>query len=576
MNVIRNRRALSCMAIVLACSFSVRAAAEEAAPLRERLVEAGLKASDKEMAWWRDAKFGISIRWGVGIEKRHAPWANKTGAAYWGALSKNLAKVDKFDAVEWIKIVKESGARYVIFSTSHDSSMQRRPGGNFCLWDTQTTDNKITFAKSPFKRDVCKEIADAAHKAGIKLVWAVSGRAGKNVDELLTNYGKVSGVVYDGVLTDKDLTYKDVLRKMRKLQPGIITNGHIAGNVHAADYDTAQHAPPFPGWHARPVEVAAALRDGHWYWDKPNPSVKSLEQVIRLLVRCAGQGANLSINLAPAPSGAIERNEAARAREIGGWLKKYGESVHGTRPGPYLPAEWGVATHKANTIYIHMLQDLDKGVLRLGALDKRIVKATLVTGGDVTVEQTKDAVTITVPKKDVKTTDTIIALELPGPAAQAKVVPPAAKSLTAGKTATAEHVFFWPANGITKAMNGPLSAVDGKLETGWCSRPATREQSDDPRWLEVDLGAPTAVGSGLVAASRALGSSRKTIQAFVVQYQKDDEWVTCFDSKSILGVALKRWAHQIKFGPVTARHFRLGVRGRNTYIREFQLFAPRS
>ena len=162
-----------------------------------------------------------------------------------------------------------------------------------------------------------------------------------------------------------------------------------------------------------------------------------------------------------------------------------------------------------------------------------------------------------------------------GPAASVKVVPPVAKSLTAGKAATAEHVFYWPASGITKAMNGPLSAVDGKLDTGWCSRPATREQSDEPRWLDVDLGAPTTVAGGLVAASRALGSGPNTIQAFVVQYKKGDEWVTCFDSKTILGVALKRWTHPIKFAPVTARHFRLGVLGRNTYIREFQLFAPR-
>ncbi len=574
MNVIKNRWAQFGLAVVLACIFSGSAAARESVlpqPDQERL-----KATEQEMAWWRDAKFGISIRWGVGIEKRHAPWANKTDPAYWAKLSENLANVKKFDAAEWIKVVKESGAGYVIFATSHDSSMQRRPKGNFCLWDTRTTDNKITFATSPFKRDVCKEIADAAHKAGIRLLWAVSGEAGKNVDELLTNYGKVSGVLYDGVLTGDGLTHKDVLRNMRKLQPGIITNGHIKGNVHAADYDTSKHDVPLPGWHTRPVEVATTLREGHWYWDKPNPTVKSLEQIIHLLARCAGEGANLTINLAPAPSGAIERNEAARAREVGDWLKRHGQTVRGTRPGPYLPAEWGVATHKAHTIYIHMLKDVDKGVLRLGALDMRIVKATLVTGGEVTLEQTKDAVLITVPKEHVRTTDTIIALELAGPAARVKIVPPAAKSLTAGKAATAEHVFYWPASGITKAMNGPLSAIDGKLDTGWCSRPATRAQSDQPRWLEVDLGAPATAAGGLVAASRALGSSPNTIQAFVVQYKKGDEWVTCFDSKTILGVALTRWVHQIKFAPVTARHFRLGVRGRNTYIREFQLFAPRS
>ncbi len=132
MSMTRDRGALFCLSIALACSFGVRAAAEEAGLSHEQLVKTGLKASEKEMGWWRDAKFGIIIHWGVGIEKRHAPWANKTDdageadKAYWDKLSKNLAEVDKFDAAEWMQVVKESGARYVVFATRHNGLMQRR------------------------------------------------------------------------------------------------------------------------------------------------------------------------------------------------------------------------------------------------------------------------------------------------------------------------------------------------------------------------------------------------------------------------------------------------------------------
>lgn len=580
MSMTRNRGVLFCLSIALACSFGVRAAAEEAGLSHEQLVKMGLKASEKEMGWWRDAKFGIIIHWGVGVEKRHATWANKTDdtgeadKAYWDKLSKNLAEVDKFDAAKWMQVVKESGARYVVFATRHNGTMQRRRGGTLCLWDTQTTDHKITNPKSPFKHDVCRQIADAAHKAGIKLVWGVSGEAGKAVEELLTNYGKVDGVRFDGVTPGEGFTYQDALRKMRKLQPGILTNGRIAGNTAGGDYDVTQHDPPFPGWHARPVEVAAILSDGPWYWGKANPSAKSLEQVVHLLMRSVGEGANLVLSLAPAPDGAMERNEVTRAKEIGDWLKRNGESVYGTRPGPYRPAAWGVCTRKGKTIYLHMLQNLDKGKLTLRPIDKKIVKSRLVTGGEVTVEQTKDGVTITVPKKHVKPVDTIIALELAGPASEARVTPPAATSLTRGKNVSAEHVFFWPVAGITREMNGPQRAVDGDFDTGWCSRPATRKESDVARWLNVDLGAPATVGRALVAASRALESHPKGIKAFAIQYKKGDEWVMCFYSKSVRGRARKRWAHEVAFPPVTARFFRLGVRGRNTYIREFQLFAP--
>ena len=554
---------------------SVGAGAEEAKLTHEQLVAAGIKASKQDLAWWRDAKLGLFIHWGVGIEKRHAPWANNTDdGIYWKALSKNLEKVEKFDAAAWLKVVEESGAKYVIFVTRHSPGMQRRPGGNLHLWDTATSDNKLTHPKSPFRRDVCKEIADAAHKAGIKLFWYFPGPAGKDLDELLTNYGKVAGVWFESVSPPEGRSYRDLLRDMRRRQPGILTNGRVAGNPYGGDYDTPLHDPPLPGWYAGPVEVTANLHDGSWYWDRPNPLVKTFPEVVGLMMRCVGQGANLALNLAPAPSGAMERNETGRVKELGDWLKKYGKSVYGTRPGPYASAEWGVSTRKGRTVYIHMLQNLDKGTLALRPLNKKIVRSRLLTGGDVTVEQTSDALTITLPEKSVKVADTIIALELDGPAADAAVIAGAATSLAAGKKATAEHVFTWAPGGITAAMNGPQNAVDGDPNTAWGSRSPTRRQAEIHRWLEVDLGAPATIGRATVDAVGALGANAQGIQAFAIEYRKDGNWVRCFDSKLVRGAALERWTHKVTFEPVTAQAFRLGVKGRNTSVREFELFPP--
>jgi len=161
--------------LIVAQSLQPARGEQGAEPTHEQLVKMGLKASDKDMEWWHDAKFGIFIHWGVGMT-RGAPWMNRTDEAYFQGLFANLKKVTKFDAAEWIDVVKAGGGKYVIFLTKQNGYMQRRAGGNFRLWDTKVTDNKITHPQSPFKRDVCKEIADAptpraSSSSGITVAW---------------------------------------------------------------------------------------------------------------------------------------------------------------------------------------------------------------------------------------------------------------------------------------------------------------------------------------------------------------------------------------------------------------------
>ncbi len=567
------RHVLILAACGLAAVSSTALAAEPKPPSHEQLVKRGLKATPEAMEWWRDAKFGIFIHWGVGIEKRHVPWCIRTDQAYWDHLYANLKHVTKFNATEWIGLVKQGGGKYVVFMTGINGAMQRRRGGNLLLWDSKTTDNKLTRPGSPFPRDVCKEIADAAHKAEVELEWYTGGEAGAKLMELLQNYGPVRGVWFDGGFAPKGKTPEDVYAAMRKLHPDLLTNGALAGTKYGGDYGTPQHSFPRGGWAYSPVEVAAILRNGYWYWDldkngKPR-SVKSLKQVVDLLTGCVGRGHNLALNLAPKPDGSFEPNEVARIKEVGAWLKKYGRSIYATRPGPYLPAGWGVCTRDkaAKTIYLHMLRDLDGGRLTLWPLYAKIVSAALLNDpkAKVTFTQSNKGIDIAVPKAYVDKIDTVIALTLDRPAMDATVVYPTG-SATTGKKATATQTWTWDGIGATYQRNGPHSAVDGDFASGWCSsgKPA--------RTLSVDLGKATTVARAVVSHTETLGTHRKAFQGFRVEYRSGDKWTAVFDSRRLQGTDRLRWHHTARFKPVSARHWRLTVWGGHAFIREFQLY----
>ena len=557
----------------LAAVSSTVFAAEPKPPSHEQLVKLGLKATPEAMEWWRDAKFGIFIHWGVGIEKRHVPWASRTDDVYWDHLFANLKKVKHFDAEKWIQLVKDGGAKYVVFMTRQNGAMHRRPTGNLTLWDSKTTDNKLTHPKSPFRRDVCKEIADACHKLGVELEWYYCGALDEGLWELLTNYGKVRGVWFDGVMPPKDIGAAGVLKKMRKLQPHIVTNGHLGGNKYGGDYGTPQHSYPRGGWAYSPLEIAAILRNGYWYWDLDKSgksrSVKSLKEAVDLLMGCVGRGHNLALNLAPRPDGSFEPNEVARIKEVGGWLKKYGRSVYATRPGPYLPAGWGVCTRDktGNIIYLHVLRDLDGGRLTLWPLNAKIVSAALLNDPQAKVifTQSDKGIEITVPQQHVDKIDTIIALTLDRPAKDAKVVYPTG-SVTTGKKATATQTWTWDGVGSTYQRNGPHNAVDGNFASGWCS------SGNSPRTLSVDLGKAAAVARAVVSHTETLSAHRKEFQGFRIEYRVRDKWTPVFDSRNLRGNDRRRWHHAARFKPVAARQWRLTVWGGHAFIREFQLY----
>jgi alpha-L-fucosidase len=144
---------------------------------------------------------------------------------------------------------------------------------------------------------------------------------------------------------------------------------------------------------------------------KPKP----LKHYIQLLANVAGRDGNLLLNVGPGPDGRIDPEQAQRLREIGAWLDKNGQSIYGTRGGPFLPGQYGASTRSGNTIYLHILKWPGEK-LALPAIPARIVGASLLAGGDVRVEQSERGIELSLPPAAPDGIDTVIVLRLDAPA----------------------------------------------------------------------------------------------------------------------------------------------------------------
>jgi len=189
--------------------------------------------------------------------------------------------------------------------------------------------------------------------------------------------------------------------------------GTTAAGAFGGDYDTPeQQVGRFQA--DRPWESCITICQ-QWAW-KPDDAMKTLDECVRTLVTCAGGDGNLLLNVGPMPTGEIEPRQADRLREIGGWLKTHGEAVYGTRGGPFVPGEWGVSTHRERNVYVHVLRWPADGALVLPALERRIVGATVVGGGVAEATQSTAGTAIHVAAAYRQPIDTVVRLELDGPA----------------------------------------------------------------------------------------------------------------------------------------------------------------
>jgi alpha-L-fucosidase len=522
----------------------------------------------RRMEWWQQARFGMFIHWGpVSIKGTEIGWS-RGGQRRGNGEGKGDIPVEvydnlykefnptKFNARQWVQIAQDAGMNYMVFTTKHHDG--------FCEFDSKLTDYKIT--NSPFKRDVVAELTVACHRAGLPIGFYYSPPDWHHPDyrtenharyveymhgqirELLSNYGLISIMWFDGLGgTAKD--WNQLFEMIRSLQPGIIINNRAG---LAADHDTPEQKIGAFQNH-RPWESCITICE-QWAW-KPDDKMKSFKECIQTLVRCAGGDGNLLFNVGPMPTGEIEPRQVERLKEMGHWLDEHGESIYGTRGGPFKPGSWGASTRRDNRIYIHVFDWPDEGeVITLPPINRKVLKSSLLTGGKAEVKQSDKGITISVPASDRQQVDTIIAIDLDGPAAD---IPPLAAgigSLAANKKAAASNVFK------KDRHYGPEKAFDEDETTRWATDADVREA-----WLEVDLGEPMSIGRAVI------GEEFDRVQAFELQYKDGERWKT-FARDATIGDS-----KALTFEPIKARYVRLKIAKATDgpTIREFQLFAPK-
>lgn len=425
--------------------------AAEAAPL---LPSAETPAQrDARLAWWREARFGMFIHWGpASVNGTEISWSRKghphdhpgmetVPPEIYDALYTKFNPV-RFDADAWMQLANDAGMKYVVFITKHHDG--------FSMWPTKLRP-EYSIAETPFKRDICKEIAEAAHARGLKLGWYYSTRdwthpdylVGDNrtydafyrgqVEELLRNYGRIDMLWFDHVAGNwRDYDFNGLFDTLYRLQPGILVNDRAARFIRPTedkptpeneaitrgDFDTPeQQVGTFQ--RARPWESCITItecKDGGGWSYRPDGRTRSARECIRMLVNCVSGDGNLLLNLGPTPSGEIVPEQAAVLREIGEWLRKYGESVYGTRGGPYRNGDWGGSTCRDRRVYLHVFR-WHGDSLTLPPLKARVLKVFALTGGEANLEQTGKRLHVRLRPAEPDPIDTIVALELDAPAA---------------------------------------------------------------------------------------------------------------------------------------------------------------
>ena len=437
-----------------------------------------------QIAWWREARFGMFLHWGpVSLTGLEISWSransnpkcpNKgpTPVDVYDHLYQKFNPVE-FDARQWVATARAAGMKYMVLTAKHCDG--------FLLWHSQVDSYNI--ASTPFKRDVCGELARAAHEEGMRLGWYFSpmdwrdpefrternaafvGRMQKEVQELLGNYGRIDLLWFDWDGREPPYDQLNTYALVRKMQPQIVINNRLdlgIGNNNTeirnpnADYYTPeQQIGKYDD--QRPWETCMTLGT-QWSW-KPNDKIKSAQEVIDILARVVGGDGNLLLNVGPMPDGRIEPRQVEVLRQVGSWLQANGESIYGTRGGPFKPSSALVSTRKGNVIYIHILKRADEKIA-LPPLPQRIVKSELLTGGTVPVVQTDSGITLTVSQPEAQTADTVVKLTLDGPAAdiparearRPAVIQPDAQ-------ASASNVYR------RDPIHGPEKAIDGDEDT---------------------------------------------------------------------------------------------------------------
>lgn len=449
---------LTILSITTALSaFRPEAAAVEAAPRNETPAQHA-----QRMHWFREARFGMFIHWGL-FSISAGEWDSKKvgGAGEWIMNEARIPVSDyeklapqfnpiQFDARKWVQVAKAAGVRYIVITTKHHDG--------FNMFDSKVGDYNIVNS-TPFKSDPMKELAAACKEADITLCFYHSimdwhhpdaqGLAYPNynspphnpnfpryvesylkpeVKELLTNYGRVGIIWFDGEwITDwTGAMGKDMYAWCRSLQPGVIVNNRVgkdrlgavgksSGPDAAGDYATPEQQIPATGFGPGVDWESCMTMNSTWGYVKDDHDWKSTATIVRMLIDCSSKGGNFLLNIGPTPEGLIPEPSVKRLAEVGEWMKTNGEAIYGTSASPFRKLSFGKCTQKPGRLYLHVFDWPSDGKL-LVPIRNRISNARLLMGRTKALQWTKstDGVLIDAPKTAPDDIATVVMLEFKG------------------------------------------------------------------------------------------------------------------------------------------------------------------
>lgn len=360
---------------------------------------------------FQDSKFGIFLHWGLYAMLATGEWTMTNNNLNYKEYAKLAGGFypSRFSAKEWVSQIKASGAKYICFTTRHHEG--------FSMFKSKYSDYNVVDA-SPFKRDIVKELADECHRQGIDIHFYYShidwqredaplGRTGlgtgrpvekqnwdsyytfmnNQLTELLTNYGKVGAIWFDGWWDQDqnpsfDWRLPEQYALIHRLQPAcLIGNNHHHTPFEGEDFQMFER--DLPGENTAglsgqsisqlPLETCETM-NGMWGYKITDQNYKSTKTLIHYLVKAAGRNANLLMNIGPQPDGCLPAVAVQRLKEMGDWMKTYGETIYGTRGGRVTPRDWGVTTEKDNKIFVHILNLKDRSLF-LPITDKNAKRA---------------------------------------------------------------------------------------------------------------------------------------------------------------------------------------------------------
>jgi len=429
----------------------------------ENYMNESKEAKDVRMEWWREARFGMFIHWGLYSvpagewkgETNHGEWIRTTAEIPIDEYDKFREQFNpvKFDAIQWVKMAKDAGMKYIVITSKHHDG--------FCLFNSKQTDFDVM--STPFKRDILKELSDACQSEGIKMCWYHSimdwhhpdylprrgwetNRPAEGADlnryikymkaqleELTSHYGKIGVLWFDGEW-EETWTHEygvDLYNYVRNLQPDIIINNRVdngrsgmAGMTreggYAGDFGTPEQEIPATGMPGMDWETCMTMND-HWGYNKYNDNWKSTTDLIRKLADIASKGGNFLLNVGPKADGTFPEESIIRLKEIGEWMKKNGEGIYETSASPFEKLNWGRCTQKQmgedTRLYLHVFDWPEDGILKVPGIFNEPKSAWLLADkskASLNVTRHEDALWMALPEQVIDTMNTVVVLDITG------------------------------------------------------------------------------------------------------------------------------------------------------------------